>query len=363
MSTAGGRLDKLYPALTAKERALLVLRAWKRDEEEDRRIRLTMPSAQINEFNLYIDLLNGACELTPYVHAIGITIDQMGLRYGWLLTLDLWAIHAFKLADYIWSETKEPITESEYRRRQEAARAEMVPATEFAELLAEEHEGWAVADLKERDDGGEPTVTTAAWKRVRKEKERELAALVGEGVLKGDGKGRRLLINAGSFYGRRGEKAPVWPDWGLEFDIVPDTKAKEVDRRRRSRESAREALMQGPSFAALLRRGSAGNSGGRDGVESKVGRLVAIHEERLHEGASVCWRGLIAAEKVVEEMVEQFSGEDPLKPATRQALQDARVQLDELVEQLKARLGSIELGEPPAELVNKLRRSAGLRSG
>ncbi len=103
MRISDGRIDRLYPALTAKERALLVLRAWKQDEEEDRRIRLTMPSAQINEFNLYIDLLNGARELTPYVHAIGIMIDQMDLRYGWLLTLDLWAIHAFSLADYIWS--------------------------------------------------------------------------------------------------------------------------------------------------------------------------------------------------------------------------------------------------------------------
>ncbi len=360
MRITDGRIDKLYPALTAKERALMVLRAWKQDEEEDRRIRLTMPSGQSIEFNRYIDLLLGACELTPYVHALGLMIDQMDMRYGWLLTLDLWAIHAFKLADYIWIETKEPITESEYRRRQEVARAEMVPATEFAELLAEEHEGWAAADLKDRDDGGEPIVTTAAWKRVRKEKERELAALVGEGVLDGDRKGRRLLINAGSFYGRRGEEAPVWPDWGLEFDIVPDTKAKEVDRRSRSRERAREALMQGPSFVALLGRGSAGDSGG---VESKVRRIVAIHEERLGEGASVCWQGLIAAEKVVEEMAEQFSGEDPLKPATRQALQDARVRLEELIEQLKERLGPIEPGEPPAELVNRLRSSAGLRSG
>ena len=360
MRISDGRIDRLYPALTAKERALLVLRAWKQDEEEDRRIRLTMPSAQINEFNLYIDLLNGACELTPYIHAIGIMIDEMDLRYGWLITLDLWAIHAFKLADYIWSETKEPITESDYRRRREAARAEMVPATEFAELLAEEHEGWAAAELKDPDDGGEPTVTTAAWKRVSKEKERELAALVGEGVLDGDRKGRRLLINAGSFYGRRGEEAPVWPDWGLKFDIVPDSKANEVDRRRRSRERAREALMQGPSFAALLGLGTAGDSGG---VESKVRRIVAIHEERLREGASICWQGLIAAEKVVEEMAEQFSGEDPLKPATRHALQDARVRLEELIKQLKERLGPIEPGEPPAELVNKLRRSAGLRSG
>src|SRR3989304_6072643 len=48
------------------------------------------------------------------------------------------------------------------RRRLEARRAEMVPAAELAELLAEEYEGWAPGDLKGGDDGEEPTVTDAA---------------------------------------------------------------------------------------------------------------------------------------------------------------------------------------------------------
>src|SRR3990170_2040491 len=114
-----------------------------------------------------------------------IGFRQLGLRYGWLITLDLWALNTFSLGEFIWSETKEPITESEYRQRQETARAEMVPASEFAELLAEDHDGWAAGDLKGGDDGEEPTVTDAAWERVCKEKERELAVLVDEGVLEG----------------------------------------------------------------------------------------------------------------------------------------------------------------------------------
>lgn len=231
------------------------------------------------------------------------------------------------------------------------------------QLLTEEFEGWAAADLKDRGDGGEPTVTTAAWKRVCKEKERELAALVGEGVLEGVGKGKRLLINAGSFYGRRGEEAPVWPDWGLAFAILPDAEAKEVDRRRRARERAREALMQGPSFAALLGRGSGGDSGGGGDAESKVAGIVSIHGERLREGAQELWQSLVAGETVVEEMEERFGGEDPLKPATRQALRHARMRLDELIEHLKERLGPLELGKPPDQLLNTLRRSAGLRAG
>ena len=330
MRLTEGRLDKLYPALSAKERALLVLRSWKKDEDEDRRVRLTMPDGQIAEFNRFIDLMNGAYLLTPYIHALRLHIDQMGLRYGWLLALDLWAMHAFSLAEYIWSETKEPITESEHRQRQETARAEMVPAWEFSDLLTEDYEGWAASDLKEQD-GEEPTVTAAAWERVRKEKERELASLVDGGVLEGKRNGRRLLINAASFYGWRGEEVPVGPDWGSEFDILPDSKAKEVDRRRRARERARQAVLRGPSFSVLLRRGSGKDGGGsthRDGDEAGVDRMVTALEERLREGASMWWQGLVAAEKVVDEVAVEFDGEDPLQPAERDALRDERARLE-----------------------------------
>jgi len=359
-----GRLDKLYPALTAKERALMVLRAWKQDEEEDRRVRLTMPEGQIREFNRSIDLMNGAYALTSYIHVIGLHIDQLRLRYGWLLALELWAINALSLGEFICFETKEPITESEYRRRVEAARAEMVPASEFAELLTEDHEGWAVGDLKDRGDGEEPTVTDAAWRRAYKEKERELAALVDEGVLAGERKGKRLLINAASFYGWRGVKVPVWPDWGLGFDVLPDTEAKEADRRRQARERARQALQRSPSFSALLRRGTGGDSpdGGRGSGEDGADRIRVALEERLREGASTWWQGLVAAEMVVDEVAAEFGGEDPLRPAERDALTDARARLEEMIKELGERLGPLELGEPSDELLDALRRHVGLRS-
>jgi len=359
-----GRLDKLYPALTAKERALLVLRAWKQDEEEDRRVRLTMPEGQIREFNRSIDLMNGAHSLTPYIYVLRLHIDQLSLRYGWLLALDLWAIHALSLGEFICFETKEPITESEYRQRQETARAEIEPASEFVELLTEDHEGWAAGDLKGGDDGEEPTVTDAAWRRVCKEKEGELASLVAAGVLEGARKGKRLLINAASFYGWRGEEVPIWPDWGVEFDVLPDAEAKEADRRRQARERARQALQRSPSFSALLRRGTGGDSpdGGGGSGEDGADRIRVALEERLREGASTWWQGLVAAEMVVDEVAAEFGGEDPLQPAEREALCDARVRLEGLIEELGQRLGPLEPGEPPDELLAALRRHVGLRS-
>jgi hypothetical protein len=152
----------------------------------------------------------------------------------------------------------------------------------------------------------------------------------------------------------------------MEFDVLPDTEAKEVDRRRQARERARQALLRSPSFSALLRRGPArdsGDAGGGDGDESGADRMVSALEERLREGASACWQGLVAAEKVVDEVAAEFGGEDPLQPAEREALRDARVRLEELIKETGERLGPLEPGEPPDELLNTLRRHVGLRSG
>ena len=91
--------------------------------------------------------------------------------------------------------------------------------------------------------------------------------------------------------------------------------------------------------------------------------MVAALEERLREGASVWWQGLVAAEKVVDELAVEFGGEDPLQPDARNALADARVRLEKLIEETRKRLGPLELGEPPDELLAALRRHVGLRSG
>ena len=52
------RLNRVYPALTAKERGLLVLQAYKANEEPDRLIYDTTPSSQGAAFNRYIRLMN-----------------------------------------------------------------------------------------------------------------------------------------------------------------------------------------------------------------------------------------------------------------------------------------------------------------
>ena len=52
------RLDRVYPGLTARERGLLVLRAYKAHDQADAQIYDTTPWAQAEEFNLYIRMMN-----------------------------------------------------------------------------------------------------------------------------------------------------------------------------------------------------------------------------------------------------------------------------------------------------------------
>ena len=52
------RLNKLMPALTARERAILILRSWKEKTPEDPLWRLTLPQNQATEFSRLIDLMN-----------------------------------------------------------------------------------------------------------------------------------------------------------------------------------------------------------------------------------------------------------------------------------------------------------------
>jgi len=155
--TASTRADKLFSALSAKERALLVLRAWKEGGEEDREVRATTPVNQIDKFNHYIDLMNSVNErLGHYLLVLRANVEQLGLINGWLATMRLWDLHAFELGLFIFRNVPEPITESDYaklprpRGRREplpdrALRYAVYPdadASKFKELVEERAAVW-----------------------------------------------------------------------------------------------------------------------------------------------------------------------------------------------------------------------------
>jgi hypothetical protein len=108
MTLTDRRLDRLYPALSAKERGLLVLLAYKAGEQPDRTIYDTCPPAQGAAFNRYIALMN-ACnvELATVVLILRTQIDKTELKYSWLMTVLIWGMETQVLGERVLAATKD----------------------------------------------------------------------------------------------------------------------------------------------------------------------------------------------------------------------------------------------------------------
>jgi hypothetical protein len=66
---------------------------------------------------------------------------------------------------------------------------------------------------------------------------------------------------------------------------------------------------------------------------------------------------------VLEEVAAEFDREGPLHPRVRDALDEARQQLEELVDDVQRRVGPFDLPEPDEEELATLRRTAKLAAG
>jgi len=349
-----GRLDKLTPALTAKERAILILRASKEGMPEDPQVRSTMPPEQALEFNRYIALMNGVnVFLTFYTGILDQSLALLDARYGWLLTLHLWALSVSDLAGYITLYTREPVTRSQHEQQLKAAREKTAPAPELAETLTEQYVGWADSDLEPQKGDGEPQVTDAAWERVLGEKEREIARLVDERVLVGTRKRRRLYVNTGSFYDWLGQPVPLFPDWGWQFQVFPDRQADEVRRLQEARRQTQEECQRAPLSLVLdlpgrkARRPRTGSHRGEEIAEA-VGAA-------LREGIQLRWRELRSIELVLEEVAGEFDGEAPTRPWEREALDNGKKRLEELHRAAQTYVGPFKLPGPDEEEMEQVR--------
>jgi hypothetical protein len=127
-----------------------------------------------------------------------------------------------------------------------------------------------------------------------------------------------------------------------------------VEARRKARLSAQEAIAASPASPI------------QEALEGAVGRSVTERRERydeamaalrqrLREDTPWCWRELRAVETVVEEVAQEFNGEDPLLPPVRNVLDKAHQELADLPELLVAVGVEVELSEPDEERVADLR--------
>jgi len=344
------RLYKITETLTAKERAVLVLRSWKEGKDEDPSWRRTMPGEQSREFNRYIGLMNGInTRVSIYSLVVRQEVEKLSLRFAWLMTLVLWQWQAVELWEHIIAAAKEPVTESEYREREQKAREEYRPVNLLAYVLTEHHDGFTQEDLMPDEDGHyDQMVTPEAWQRVQNVKAKELAALVKDGTLPGQGRGKAFKVQAGPFYDWLGEPVPVRPEWAHGYEVVPDNQAEDAQQRRGFLERAVEAYRQGPR---VLIPQIAGLSDSREFAvtdPSQVDEVVQVTKAALHDGVLARWSELRAAEVVVDEVASEF-GEDPCVPVLRHEIDHCRSDLEELHRDLQHYLPPFELEEPGDE--------------
>ncbi|HLG12217.1 MAG TPA: hypothetical protein VI876_10715 [Dehalococcoidia bacterium] len=113
------RLSRLSSALSARERALLVLGSLKDKTPEDPAWRRTMPQDQVREFNRLIGLMNVANrELAILIGLQARTADELGVREAWLVSLTLWQEHIDEIREALRVVFRRPASAG--RRRLEA---------------------------------------------------------------------------------------------------------------------------------------------------------------------------------------------------------------------------------------------------
>jgi hypothetical protein len=338
------RLNRVYPALTAKERGLLILQAYKSREKPDRLIYDTTPDGQGRDFNHRIRLMNAAnVELSTVLFVLREQIAKLDMKHAWLMTLRWWADDTASLRMLVGLNTKEPITASEHAKRQAVARDELLPLGECVQIIMDDHP-WTDADY-ETDKDGERDVSAKAWNRVERATRQQLKQLIADGALPSRRRGRLVLIPADAFYDWRGEPTPVYPDDAWEFDIRPDEQAEEVQQDlkvlaavRRLFDRAPKPLPTPADLAAPIRRPVA--EGGL-GTELEHALVVSISDLlRQH------WCEVRAIDVCIAEVAAQwFDGEDVLRSDTRAILDGCLTACQKLRDDM-AEYADIALAEP-----------------
>lgn len=345
MTGGEGRLNKLYPSLSAKERAKLVLSGLKEDTEEDPLVRSKMPSDQAYEFNRLIHLMNGVnLRLAPLVLLIHEGLATVSQRLGWLSTLRVFEDTANLVALFLFVHVKEPVTESEYAKAREKTEREWIPLQELAEMEADGHDEWKPEDLLVED--GEELITWEAWDRVKAYNAAQLRKLARQGTLKGRRSRGGLRIQASSYYGWKGEEVPVRPDRCLHYEIVPDSQRSEARRLRQEQRDLLEALRP---FDARVPSEEDGEGAGMD-------RLGGILKAKIIEALQHYHPHLQAVAKIIDEVAEQFDGEDPCQPEVRDLLRRTEEELSACCEQAASMLEPFELPEAGEEEIEGTRR-------
>ena len=341
MTSPGGRLHKLYPKLTARERALAVLAAVQGDRDPDPAIFATMPLEQGRAYHDYAERLERLdTQGRAWLLAIDRAIGESEALAGAIAALTLVLLRLQPVRTYLWLGTGEPITEHEYAQRVADARAERWTVDDCAEFLAAWDE-----EAESEDEEPDPATAEAAWARRVAAKRKAVRRAIREGALPTARDGSDATVTVGAFYDWLGEPTPIAPERGLHYDVRPDADAEAVQRARDLRRSAWEALKR---LDGLPRRdpGAGANTGG-GGDEILLSDLLA---RRLRAGVRQNWQELRVIEDEARRVAEELDCAEALMPEVRAVLQRCRERLESLAHDPIAFPAPIALPEPDDEL-------------
>lgn len=347
MSGLDGRTGRLYPSLSARERAVLILQAAQAHEPADPRVRWTMPERQYPEFNGYLTQLRAVTTgLSPFVLLLR---QEVRLAWSDLVTLSVlcgWGIDHVSLLRYIACVTDEPCTEAEYAQHLAEARAAELPIELAVDAVIGVRFPWTDADdvvARLGDEGALEAAVTA-----------EIRGLVRTGALPGRGRGSRLVLSAGAFYDWLGEPVPVFAAWGRRYAVVPD---EEVADLREPRERVRSRAAFGPRdpMEVLPEQAQSPEAVLDDADLSPHETLMRGLASKLHDDLGMLSATYAALELVLDEVAAGLDGHDPLDPDIRDLVTQIGVDLGKLREHAAGLVGPAEVGEPDAETLERLR--------
>ncbi|MPZ49024.1 MAG: hypothetical protein GEU75_06915 [Dehalococcoidia bacterium] len=337
------RLNKLMPALSARERAVLVLRSMKDKTPEDPSWRRSMPSSQTHEFNRYIELMNGCNHRLAFlILHVCKEVEKLELRIAWLSTLRLWELNLAELDLYASVLTREAVTAGEHERLQKKAEQEYIGISEAAKALAEAGRAWTEDDLERLGPLSQQFVKDSAWQRLCAAAEAKLRQAVAAGELVGRGAGQRLALRRGSLDAWLGRPVTVRSEWAGGYEVRPDGQWAAVMAEKVSLGHLREALDTMPGARS------------RPELEaSSVSQFIEKVEALIRGGAMARWQDLRAVERALDQVAEEFGGEDPLKPLLRQDIEEAKQTLRHVAECLAVYDAPAELAEPDEHEVSE----------
>ncbi len=170
------RMLGIYAGLTVRERALLVLRDWQDGKPDDPAYRNGLSGDEVRQFNRLIELID---RVHRYIGQLTLLLEAqvaaLGLRHGWLLTIELWEMEAeggrmASTRDGLRDVHVKVLAASIRRRQSELTCADAVLAEVSQEFGGEDVAHHRVREVLERmrDELADIAAAVRIYKKIRK---------------------------------------------------------------------------------------------------------------------------------------------------------------------------------------------------